>query len=104
MIFLLAALWRSVPPGCLGWGQDRGQRGQPALAAIGATRVPAPARLLRPRLAPARFSSSRAAETGFNCRVASGHHFLVCKVSLVTLTHGISDGQGDVPEERISPH
>lgn len=46
--------------------------------------VPALARLLLPGLAPVGFSSSRAAETGFNCRVASGHHFSVCKVSLVT--------------------
>lgn len=67
-------------------------------------RVPALARLLRPGSAPAGFSSSQAAETGFNCKVASGHHFPVCKVSLVTLTHGISDRRGDVPEEQISLH
>lgn len=64
--------------------------------------VPALAWLLRPGLAPVGFSSSQAAETGFNCQVASGHHFSVCKVSLVTLTHGFSDGQEDVLEEQIS--
>lgn len=66
-------------------------------------RVPAPVRLLCPGLAPSGFSSSWAAETGFNCRVASGHHFSVCKVGLVTLTRGISDRREDVPEEQISP-
>lgn len=77
---------------------------QPSLTwvEVGATCVPALAWLLRPGLAPVGFSSLQAAETGFNCQVASGHHFSVCKDSLVTLTHGISNGQEDVPEEQIS--
>lgn len=53
---------------------------------------PSPGTAAAPGLALAEFSSSQAAETGFNCRVAPGHHFSVCKVSSGTLAQALVTG------------
>lgn len=90
--FLLAVWWDLVLPGCPGLGWDKGQS---ALAAMGRGWCHVclcPGTAAAPGLAPAAFSSSWAAETGFNCRVAPGHHFSECKVSSGTLAQGLVTG------------
>lgn len=100
--FLLPLQWDLVPSGCPGLGWDKGQSVLAAMSRDWCHVCPCPGTAPVPGLAPAEFSSSRAAETGFNCRVAPGHHFSECKVSSGTLTQGLVTGRKTSPRSSFA--
>lgn len=73
------------------WGGTKDSQPSLPWAEVGAMCL-CPGTAAAPGLAHAAFSSSWAAETGFNCRIAPGHHFSECKVSSGTLAQGLVTG------------